>query len=1205
MRYGILGTTEVAGRPAPGGARLRALLAALAARPGRPVPADLLAEAVWGTDPPADTPGALQALVSRLRRAIGRQEITSGPAGYVLRADPDDVDLYVFERLAAEGAQALAAGDAAGASALLTRALDLWRGPALADVADHAAAATAAGAQAARLTAEQHRVDACLALGRPAEALPLAQRLVAAHPLNEPFRARHIRALRAVGRSADALAAYEETRALLADRLGADPGPELRSLHRELLTGEAPKGELLTGEVPTGKSLTRESLTGEDVRGAGGVGDEGGGGAGTGSRADAGGRGDVGASAADGGRTPFGSGPAGEGRAEAVGRAPAGGRAEVGARSAPASPAAPAASASAEDSGRAQAAGRTADGDRREDGGREENSTSAQESAPPGRGNLRSRLTSFVGREAEISAIRSDVERHRLVTLVGPGGAGKTRLAERAGAALAARWPDGVWIAELAPVDHPGGVPRAVLNAVGRSDTTVFAATATPAEPLERLLEHCAHRRMLLVLDNCEHVVGAAAELAEALLGLCPGVTVLATSREPLGVRGEALRPVEPLPPRSARRLFTERAAAARPGFDAEAEPDAVDEICRRLDGLPLAIELAAARLRLLTPGQIADRLDDRFRLLTAGSRTALPRQQTLRAVFDWSWDLLSAAERALLRRLSVFAGGCVLDAAEAVCADGREITEAEVLDLLAALVDKSLVVADGLQQPGEVRYRFLETVHDYVAEHAAAHPRELAAAGRAHTAYCRDLVERAEPRLRRADQLHWLARLEAERDNIESALGRVVDAGDEPAAQAMVMGLGWFWWLRNYRVESAIWISRVVALGELPDDEGDPVFWPRMDLRLLLFFVSSDQATAAELQTEEALALARRITDVYRRSGPQSARFPGLLWPFAGFHLDGTASPRATVDVMVANCRANGGDWELACSLMFRTHLAIDSPGGLAHAEDDWAELTALSERSGDRWLRAQVHAARAELGMARGRNEQAADDFGTSLRLCEELGARGEIPFLTARIAEVSIRRGDPATAEALLVRAEREADHYGIWDARTYICFLRGTVALHGEDIALARQLCAAARAEAELGTPPPMFAVMLGGLEAGVLAAEGDPVTGLGVVAEALRAGLRGECAEPLIASLAERGAQLLLDIAEFTVAATLLGIADALRGDLPRSVPEAAAARRSGQAARSALGAGAHRAALDAGGRLGPERAAVLLDQARDRAVSRN
>ncbi|MGW7003611.1 BTAD domain-containing putative transcriptional regulator [Streptomyces sp. NPDC054933] len=1082
MRYLILGTTEVAGIPLAG-ARLRAALTALALRAGRPVTASVLIGEVWGGDGPEDAHGALQALVSRLRRALGRDEVASGPAGYVLRAQPDDVDLFVFERLTKDGGAALDAGNAAAAATALDEALALWRGPALADLPDRTAAARP---EALRLTALQRRIEAYLALGRAADVLPQAQELVAEHPLNEPFHAQYIRALRAVGRTADALAAYEHARRVLADSLGADPGAELRALHAELLNPRPPAPASPPAPAPPRTAQQRSHMSPADA--------------------------------------PPGKAP-------------------------------------------------------------------PQSRVPPG--NLRTRLTSFVGREDDLRAIRTDMARHRLVTLVGAGGSGKTRLAEQAGTELATAYPDGVWVAELAPVANPGGVVRAVLNSVGRSDTTVLTTAVPVAEPTGRLLEHCAHRRMLLVLDNCEHVIGAAASTAEALLAHCPGVTVLATSREPLGVPGEAVRPVEPLPPPPAHRLFAERAAAVRPGFDMDADRPAVAEICRRLDGLPLAIELAAARLRMLTPRQIAGRLDDRFRLLTSGSRTVLPRQQTLRAVVDWSWELLDARERTVLRRVCVFSGGCTLAAAEAVCADGTDIRDTDVLHLIGSLVDKSLLVAEEL--PDGVRYRFLETIQEYVRARAAEHPEEGAATARRHTAYFRDLVQTAAPLLHTQDQLRWLDRLETELDNARGVLKRVIAAGDEESAIAVVSALGWFWWLRNYRDESTTWLRQVAALGEPPEDRADPLFWPRMDLRLTLFFISSDQAGVSGMSVDEIKATARQIKEAYAEPGPHSARFPGLLWPFAGYHLGGQKDMRALTDTMVANCRMYGGDWAIAVALLFRIHVIIDMPGGLHSADGDWAELTELTERVGDRWLLAQAHAASAELATARGRYATARTDFEASMRLCEELGARAEVPFLVARLAELATREGDDEVAEKLLERAEREAEHYGVWDARTYIRCLQSSIAVRTGELSKARELCDLARIEAERGTPPPMFHAILTGLDGDVLAAEGKPREALDALRSALREGIAAQCTEPLLASVAERAAAVLLELDQPADAVRLVGAATAVRGSLPRSVPEEATAARVRGEARAALGDRAYEAAYADGLRRTVAEAADLLD----------
>ncbi len=404
-------------------------------------------------------------------------------------------------------------------------------------------------------------------------------------------------------------------------------------------------------------------------------------------------------------------------------------------------------------------------------------------------------------------------------------GAGKTRLSQEAAESAGLSWPDGVWLAELAPVDDPEAVPEAVLTALGARETVLRGAAAEElraaergaGDPLVRLTEHCSRRRMLLLLDNCEHVIAAAAALADHLLVHCPDLTVLATSREPLGVPGEFVRPVDPLPDPMALRLLADRGAAAKPGFRIDTDDETVAaaaEICRRLDGLPLAIELAAARLRMLSPRQIADRLDDRFRLLTSGSRTVLPRQQTLRAVVDWSWDLLDAPERAVLRRLSVFAGGCTLAAAEAVCAD-RPQDAREVAGVLGSLVDKSLVVAapaDG----GEMRYRLLETVGEYAAERLDESG-ERATVEQRHLVYFRELARTTDPLLRGAGQRAAIDLLQREYENLRTALRHAVAARDEQEVVCLVLSLAWYWQMRDLRADALHWADAAAALGPDP----------------------------------------------------------------------------------------------------------------------------------------------------------------------------------------------------------------------------------------------------------------------------------------------------------------------------------------------------------------------------------------------------
>ncbi|WP_455569942.1 AfsR/SARP family transcriptional regulator [Streptomyces tricolor] len=1119
MRYRILGVTQAAddqGTPVPiGGPRLRALLAALALRPGRTAAPHTLIDEIWADDPPQDALAALQALVGRLRRTLGRHTIASTPGGYRLEAAEDDVDLHVFERLTHTGTQALTTGDPATAHRTLTEALALWYGPALADLPDRTAATRP---DALRLEASRARAAAALALGRAQEAVPELRELTVAHPYDESLHVLLIRALRDMGRPADALAAYESARRTLADTLGTDPGPELQTLHRSLLQQEPPAHPAHPGH--------------------------------------------------------------------------------------PGHPAHP---------------GRT---------GRTGHPQAKPPVQPPERtGNLRPRLTSFVGREPELEAIRSDLHRARLVTLIGPGGSGKTRLAEEAAAAFPS-----AWLVELAPLDRPEAVPGAVVSALGLRETVLLTNDlATPqADPTALLVEYCAPRSQLLILDNCEHVIGAAAALAETLLTRCPGLTILATSREPLGVPGESVRPVEPLVPEQAHRLFAERAKAVRPDADAVlADTEAVAEICRRLDGLPLAIELAAARLRLLTPRQIADRLDDRFRLLTSGSRTALPRQQTLRAVVDWSWELLDERERTVLREVSVFAGGWDLAAAEAVCTG-------PAADLIGALVDKSLVVAapDGTGSGTGMRYRMLETIHEYATERAAEVPGVRAAAERRHRAWVRALVEEAEPQLRSAAQLPWISRLETELDNIRAALDRAVRAGDEAEAGAIVLAIGWFWWLRNHRQEGVSWVRLVLRLGvaldalppgapagELParvaaadpvgaflaDSDGEaghPLRELRMDLRMLDLFLTSETSAENLAGDERAPEYLARVRAAYERGGPPAARLPGVVWPLTAYYLGSPADLRPDLTASLANCRRHGGDWEVAVALMYRAHVTVDSPGNLRGVDEDLAELRTLGRRVGDRWIRAQVCSAAGEAAMARGRYDEARGEYEEALRLAYEVGAYAESPFLIARLAEISYRSGDRKTALAALDEAGSAADRYAVPESRAFVLLLRAHIALHDGQPARARELYDATCAAIRDGAPPPQFVADQRMVEALLAADESGPAHGLPILADALRQAVADRCAETITAGLVDVAAGLLARLGDLPRALRLFAAADHWRDGRERPEPERGEAARVRAGARVALPADRYAAECARGAALGAADVLRELDAAATAAAGR-
>ncbi|WP_405547974.1 winged helix-turn-helix domain-containing protein [Streptomyces phaeochromogenes] len=938
VRYRILGTTQALrddGTPVPvGGARLRALLTVLALRPGRTVPTAVLVDEVWGADPPADAPGALQALVGRLRRALGADAIASAEGGYRLCAAADDIDLHRFERLAGEGVRALADGDPGKAAVVLDDALALWRGPALADLPDRTAESSRW--EARRLDAHRARLAAALALGQAEQYLPDLTALSDAHPLDEPLQLLRLRALRDAGRTAEALAGYESVRQLLADSLGTDPGPELRSLHGELLRGETSRN----GHRPTSYEQSYEQTPGPNPP------------SGTRDRP-----------------APFG------------------------------------------------------------------------DLRPAPLGNLRARLTSFVGRHTDLETIRGDLGSARLVTLLGPGGAGKTRLSQEAAESVAASVPDGVWLAELAPVDDPEAVPEAVLTAVGARETVLRGAGAEEMravtdrhdDPLTRLTEHCANRRMLIVLDNCEHVVDAAARLVEQLLERCPGLTVLATSREPLGVPGELLRPVEPLPEPYALKLLADRGAAARPGFrvDADAETAAAAaEICRRLDGLPLAIELAAARLRMLTPRQIADRLDNRFRLLTSGSRTVLPRQQTLRAVVDWSWDLLDADERDVLRRLSVFAGGCDLAAAEAVCGPAA-------LDALGSLVDKSLVVAapsvvEGAD--GGMRYRLLETVAEYAGQRLDESG-ERPAAERAHLTYYRELARTTDQKLRGPGQRAAIELLQVEGENTRAALQHAVAERDEQEALCLVLSLAWYWQIRDLRTAARNWTREIMALGPdpfaPPAEPAVPIYEPctatpppmrpevlaeaRRGVHLLHLACMDLELEA--WQTPEAEAKLLAITETYQPGFPQVCRNPGFLWFYAVMLTGDMDRLREVIDASVATCRELGYQWELAGALQMRANILANRADWAGDATRDADESLEIFVRIGDGWGAAEALSARGEARERKGEYQLAATDYRAAITHAERLGARAQTAILTTRLGSVLIDSGEAERGERML--------------------------------------------------------------------------------------------------------------------------------------------------------------------------------------------
>ena len=558
--------------------------------------------------------------------------------------------------------------------------------------------------------------------------------------------------------------------------------------------------------------------------------------------------------------------------------------------------------------------------------------------------NLPSQMSSFIGRESEMAEARRRLSGARLLTLTGPGGAGKTRLALQVAAEVIADYPDGVWLVELASLTDPDLLPQAVAATLGLREDSDRTLRETLADSLRA-------KSLLLIWDNCEHLVNACAHLAETLLRGCPGLRLLATSREALDIGGESVLPLSSLSLPTAGdpeacesvRLFVDRATAVLPTFRFSAgNAKAVAEVCVRLDGIPLALELAAARVGVLTPAQIADRLDDRFRLLSGGSRTALPRQQTLRALIDWSYDLLDPAEKTLLARLSVFSGGWPLDAAEAVCAEGA-VEEWEVLDLLARLVAKSLIVAEPPSE-GQVRYHLLDSLHSYAADRLAETDEADALAAR-HGAWFLALAEEARPNLSGPEQVAWLRRLERDHDNFRAALRRFQSA-DPSAGLRLSRALSVFWRIRGYLSEGCGWLELFLqAAPNAPDTDRANAY----NAFGTLNWACGDFATARDAY-EQCLTIKHRLAD---QEGIATAlNNIALVLADQG----DLAAARPLYEESLAIYRGLGARGQIASVL--GNLGSLDSVSGDSQsAYARWEESLTLFEQDDNLWAMAQAH--------------------------------------------------------------------------------------------------------------------------------------------------------------------------------------------------------------------------------------------------------
>jgi predicted ATPase/class 3 adenylate cyclase len=644
--------------------------------------------------------------------------------------------------------------------------------------------------------------------------------------------------------------------------------------------------------------------------------------------------------------------------------------------------------------------------------------------------NLPVRRSSFVGRESEMAAIRQLQQAAPLLTLTGAGGAGKTRLALQVAASLLSNYRDGVWLVDMAPLVDPDLL-------VQRVATVLRVSEEAGQDLVETLIDYLRVRQVLLLLDNCEHLVDACARLAERLLESCPDLRILATSREPLGIEAEttyevpslalpATAPAADLAPAEVRaigraeavRLFVDRAQAVAPDFRLTGEnAESVAEVCRQLDGLPLAIELAAARVKVMTVGQIVQRLDDRFSLLTGGSRTVLPRQQTLRALIDWSYDLLDAEERTVLRRLSVFRGGWTLEAAEAICAD-TAIQPTQVLDYMTALVAKSMVKVDDRVEV--VRYGMLLTVRDYAWEKLLSSG-EAAAVRDRHAAWFLDLAEEAAPALTGRQQAAWLDRLDLEHDNLRAMMewlmcatpgpDRLAPAAPAPATTAMglrlVSALQPYWEQRGFLVEGRDRLADALAM---PGAERSP------DLRARAL-IAAGVLAAQQGDYDDARQLSEDGLTIARANGDNAAMAAAL-------------TNLGTVSQYQGDFQEARRQFETALSLS----QAVDDRGGvgtallslgvLAREQGEYVAAThylgqglALRRELGDERGMASFLNALATLAFGRGDYEAARAQYEEALSIVRSLGDRRSVALVLSNLGRVASAQGDLSTARSLL--------------------------------------------------------------------------------------------------------------------------------------------------------------------------------------------
>jgi predicted ATPase/class 3 adenylate cyclase len=635
------------------------------------------------------------------------------------------------------------------------------------------------------------------------------------------------------------------------------------------------------------------------------------------------------------------------------------------------------------------------------------------------RHNIPAQMTSFIGREKEMAEIKQALSESRLVTLTGSGGAGKTRLSLEVGSQSLSEFPNGVWLAEFADVTDPGLVPQTLLSVFNLREDSHRSV-------LEVLIDYLRSKTTLLLFDNCEHLIDACARVSESLLQACPKLRILASSREALGIPGEAayrvpslttpdpagLPPLDELERVDSIRLFIDRAATAKPGFQLTIDnAPFVAQICARLDGIPLALELAASRAKVLNPGQIAARLDDRFRLLTGGSRTALPRQQTLRAMIDWSYSLLTEQEKTLFRRLAIFVGGWTLEAAESVCADVEQdgILPHDILDLLTRLVDKSLVTTEEVM--GETRYHRLETIRQYSRE-KFFETNEVESIRNWHLNYFVRFAEQADEHLKGRDQLLWQNRMWTEQDNLRAALEWGLNKN--PDATLRIAGAAnLFWTAGGYSAEGFRWTQNALEQTEkLPVPEGISneerlVARARALRGLTRLYLSLGDNANAQRAAEESVALYRQSTD---RRG---LAFALVILAYPLEFLGERERAETVLQESYSIARAEGDVYVICRSLNILARVISNLHHDRNLAQNYVEESYRLAKEAGLRSQEAQSSEILGFIAIDGKDYDAARSHFKESVRVYDEIGATFNVFLEKSNLAHLERRTGNYASA------------------------------------------------------------------------------------------------------------------------------------------------------------------------------------------------